>query len=298
MNSFLIRRALPLLAILALAGCGGTGASSTESVAKDAPAGKAFTSRVADDSRPAVGSAGAHPVVDQVQEPALIQKGEVSLTSKDVARARSRAETVATRYGGQVTDSHTSSDDHGRTSYASLTIRVPAKDFEHAMHDLEGLGTLQSSTSSAEDVTTQAIDIDARVKSQRASIERIRTLLSAAKSIGDVVRIESELSSREAALDSLVQQQRFLGDQTARSTITVEIDRHAAVVRHEHAKGFLAGLHRGWSGLVASAGGVLLVLGILLPWLPLVALATGLGWWLVRRWRRRAQPFQTASAPA
>ena len=44
---------------------------------------------------------------------------------------------------------------------------------------------------------------DARVASQRASVDRVRALLSEARSIGDVVAIESELTRREADLDSL-----------------------------------------------------------------------------------------------
>src|SRR3546814_17439818 len=79
---------------------------------------------------------------------------------------------------------------------------------------------------------------------QEKSLKRIEVLLAQADDIAQIVRIESELSTRQANLDSLKQQQTWLKDQTSMSTITVNIphtsapeateaEEHTAFVRTE-----------------------------------------------------------------
>ena len=51
-----------------------------------------------------------------------------------------------------------------------------------------------------------------------------RTLLDRAQNLRDIVLIESELTRRQADLDSLEHQSAYLADQTSLATITVDID--------------------------------------------------------------------------
>lgn len=282
-----------LLAVLAvccatlLAGCGGAandGADAATPASSDSGMVAPESAELSDgDEAKAYDSAGRTDADPPARQSALVNTGHVSLSADDVQKARLQAQSVADRHGGEVTESETSSDEDGKASYARLVLRVPAKSYADALADLEEIGTLRDSSSSTEDVTTQVIDVEARVKVQRASIERIRTLLSAAKDIGDIVRIESELSRREAELDSLLGQQAHLADQTSRSTISVDISRTDEDEPEEDRDGFLGGLERGWDALVAFTSGALLVLGAVIPWLPLVAVVLAAGWWVVRR---------------
>ncbi len=290
-----MKTALRLLALLlfltVLAGCAGgndeNGAMSDSGGAAAEPAPPALDRDGAPDAR-AEEEAADTARQEVPREAKLIHRGHVSLESDDVRKARLEAQSVATKYDGDVTESETASDAEGETTFAHLVLRVPAESFAKASADLEKIGTLRESTTDTDDATTQVADVDARVKVQRASIDRIRTLLSAAKDIGDVVRIESELSRREAELDSLLGQQAFLADQTDRSTITVDIARIGEGSSEEKA-GFVGGLQRGWDGLVGFTNGALLVVGVLVPWLPLIALAVVLAWWGARRLRPRRQ---------
>ena len=72
-------------------------------------------------------------------------------------------------------------------------------------------------------MTGQVVDVNSRVDSMTASVARVRALLAQATSIADVISIESELSVREANLESLQQQQAALGGQVALSTISLSI---------------------------------------------------------------------------
>src|SRR5262249_60272583 len=84
-------------------------------------------------------------------------------------------------------------------------------------------GTGTGSTVSTQDVTSQVIDVAARLRSEQASVDRVRALLAQATSIGEIVSIESELTQREADLESLESQQANLNDLTALSTITATL---------------------------------------------------------------------------
>ncbi len=134
--------------------------------------------------------------------------------------------------------------------------------------------------------------MDSRVDSARASVERIRSLLGEATTIGEVVRIESELSRRESDLESLLAQQRSLANQTELATLSVTVLAPNAVEPPpEDTTGFLPGLQRGWDALVGVVVVALTTIGVLLPFLVVGALVLGP---IAAAWRRR----RTGAAPA
>ena len=155
-------------------------------------------------------------------------------------------------------------------------------------------------TAQVVDATEDVVDLDARVASQRASVDRVRALLAQARSIGDVVAVESELTRREADLDSLTGRLNALKDQVALSTLTVDVEK-APITTTENPQptGFAAGLAAGWDGLKTAAAVAGAVVGYLLPFLPVLAVILGLVW-LGRRFartRRTPQPVGGAERP-
>ena len=236
-----------------------------------------------------VGDSSAAP-----SDRAVISTGTVSLRSKDVAGARREVQRVVDAQGGDITDENTETDDEGTTSYSRLVVRVPSPKFNATMIALEEAAELRSSTRLAEDVTTQVIDTDVRVRAQEASLKRVELLLSRAQSLKDIIWIESQLTSRQAELDSLKSQQSWLEDQTSFSTITVDITAIAEKKKvekkeEEQEAGFLVGLQGGMKALGASASAIATVVGALLPFAVLV-LVIGFPVWLLVRRRRSTQP--------
>jgi hypothetical protein len=164
------------------------------------------------------------------------------------------------------------------------------------MSALARLATLASTTTTSEDVTTQLIDVEARIKVQQASVQRVRQLLTRAQTIRDIMAIEGEVAQRQAELDSLAQQQAYLKDQTSMATVKVNVERTpdpTTTPKKDDDSGFLAGLSAGWDGLKTTVVAVATVVGALLPFAG-VALVLGVPvWLLVRRLRR-----SPATAPA
>src|SRR3546814_19832917 len=101
------------------------------------------------------------------------------------------------------------------------------------MKEIGDLAELARATRSEEDVTTQVIDNDVRIRAQEKSLKRSEVLLAQADDIAQIVRIESELSNRQANLDSLKQQQTRLTDQNSKSTLTVHLATTSTPVEKE-----------------------------------------------------------------
>ncbi|MET0965871.1 MAG: DUF4349 domain-containing protein [Nakamurella sp.] len=188
----------------------------------------------------------------------------------------------------------------GGGSQITVSLRVPTDQYDAVMDKLTALGDVTARSESSQDVTAQAADVNSRVESMTASVARVRALLAQATTIADVISIESELSVREANLESLQQQQAALGGQVAMSTISLGITaitndlQTTEPVNQDN--GFITGLNAGWAALVGFAGWVGGALGVLLPFLPLIAGAVLLGWWLLRRIRRRRAAAATTPA--
>ncbi len=305
------RKRLAIIALaavaLALAGCGDTSKSSTASsgvnrepgAATPAPAeGGAGTG--ADSAQSGAGTAKTAPTTAPI-DPAALQRsivytGSLDVRVDDVNAAAAQAEGIATGAGGYVGGDNRVIQ--STRSTAVLTLRVPAAGFTATMTALSDLGHETRRQVSTQDVTAQVIDVASRVKTQQASVDRIRALLARATSISEIESVESELTRREADLESLQAQQRQLSDLTSLSTITATFLGPEAIAKAttHHDTGFLAGLKSGWHTFLASVSVLLTVIGALLPFAVVVGIPL-LVWWRLARRRRQGKPA-AALAPS
>jgi hypothetical protein len=290
--------AVLLAAALTVAGCGSAGnassdtGSAAESGAKVAAPGRADAS-VADGSGPA-GTRGA-TTADAPRAPVptpagyLVRTAQLSVRTPHVERQMDAARTFAVDAGGYAGDENTSVDARGRTA-SSVQLRVPPAAYDRVLTELAGLGTLLARKVSVEDVTGQVVDVNSRIRSQQASLVRLRALMDRAQQLSAIVSLESELTTRETDLEALEAQQASLKSRTDLATITLRlteppVKRAAPKPAHHDSFGASVGhaLGDGWHAFWLTLRGALVVLSVALPFLA-VAL---LGWFGYRRLRRR-----------
>ncbi len=234
-----------------------------------------------------------------VQTRAVIRRGEISLVTGEMNRARTDVEDLLAKLGGYVASEDTTNDRAGQPRRSTLVLRVPEPSFDEAMAELGEIGRTQKADRSSEDVTTQVIDVDTRVATKEASIARLQRFLRQANNVDDMIRIESELSQRQAELESLKAQQKYLSDQTSMSTITVRLwTKDAPPPPTEEDSGFLAGLAGGWHALTTVLVGAATVAGAVLPFAVLLALLGVPAWLLLRASTRRRRTAAPAAPPA
>ncbi len=236
----------------------------------------------------------------EVGDKAIISKAVVSVESDDVEQARFDALKVMDNYAGSLQADETTSGDDGELETARLIMRIPSKDYAKAKAELEKVADFVESRSGSEDVTTEVIDVAARIRAQEASLERVEALLVQARNLRQVIAIESQLARRQADLDSLKSRQAYLEDQTGEATITMHIEKIKEEKQkkdEDDDKGFVSGLSDGWDNLVAATVGILTVLGLLLPFAVVIALLTVPTLALIRRLRPELAR-QPAAEPA
>jgi hypothetical protein len=225
----------------------------------------------------------------------VVRNARLELSVGDVAAVSGRLRSVAAGVGGFVATGQ--SVDRS----ASFTLRIPAPRLDEVMNQLTAAGKVTARSEQADDVTDQVADLDGRLASQRAGVARIRALLDKATSVGDVVLIESELTQREADLESLQKRLAAVSSQVAMSTLTVALTPTPAPEAQPAGDGFLAGLAAGWRAFVTASGALLTALGAVLPFALLLALLGGLGLLgrrLLQRSRRSGhQPAATPDTP-
>ncbi|WP_197523496.1 DUF4349 domain-containing protein [Actinokineospora pegani] len=220
----------------------------------------------------------------------LVRRADLTLASDDVGEAADRVRSEVLAVGGF------SGDEKITERVATMTLRVPADKLDAVLGRITGgeIGEVRSRGQSAEDVTEQSVDLESRIKTQQASVERVRALLADASSVGDVVQIEGEVTRREAELESLLARRDALAGSVALSTVSVRVERTDAVTAPEEPDepGFLDALAVGWDSLVFGGSVLLRIVGFVLPFAVPVALV----WWLARRLRKRFKPTPAPAA--
>ena len=247
---------------------------------------------------PATGSSPA----DLAAADKLVRTASLQVQVDDVEAGAADVRRIAVTAGGMVVSENSSAVPSGSTrgsvdkegSRSVLALAVPSDSLDRVLDDVGKLGTTVQRSSASRDVTSTYVDTQSRIATMKASLDQLRALLAKTTSIDQVVSLETEASRRQADLDSLQAQLNALDKKVSMSTLTVNLATAAQVVaQEEDATGFLGGLRHGWAAFLSTMGGVLTVLGVLLPFLVLVALVGGpLYVWRRRRAaeRRRVEP--------
>jgi Domain of unknown function (DUF4349) len=303
------KRALAVVAFLALAGVvgfvarGGPG-TVTSSSSSGASASGGEADRAAPLPMPSPAGADAklpesEPLSVDLGPSALpgvgaevIKDARISLRVKrnGLQDTLDAATATAGRFGGYV-QSSSSSDRSG-----SVLLRVPASSFEAALGSLKGLGTVTSQTVSGKDVTSQFVDLNARLITWRTQESVLLRLMDQATSISDTLRVQSQLQQVQFRIEQIRGALRVLRDQTSYSTIQVAVrEVGAPVVSAQTATtpSLVRAVQLSWAGFLSVVSTVIVGLGYLVP-LGLIALA---GWGVFRRVaRERPAPAVTPAS--
>jgi hypothetical protein len=221
----------------------------------------------------------------------------VEVQVKEVSDVEVRVRVLADAADGFVNEEQMSLGD---SPTATMVVKVPPENLSTFLQGVNGLGKVLSRSQQSEDVTAQFTDLEARIVTARASVERVRELVGKSGSVTELAQVESELSRRETDLEQLLGQQRVLASRTDYATVTVtlrpEAAAPAAVAKSkEKLPGQTTVLKRSANGLVGALYVAWILVLALLPWVIAGAVVLGPIWMLIRR-RRRASAKAYATA--
>jgi len=226
-----IRPFLFLIAIaMLIAACGGSATS-----APLAPVGGAVDNGSDALGGGAEGAPPANPApvpglgggqIAAVDDAKIIRTGSMSLEVTDVVSALRVARDAIIGFGGYVGASTTSND--GDQPSAQITYRIPADKWEAALDSLRGLNGLTKKVvtehTEAVEVTSQVIDLEARIMNLRASETALQGIAAKATKISDVLEVQAQLTQTRGEIETLTAQLKDLNDRAGYATLTVDFN--------------------------------------------------------------------------
>jgi hypothetical protein len=250
-------------------------------------------------------SAGTAPQTPPQAQPPdtsrrIIRTAEVSLETDAPEAALQSIMALAESKGGFVVSSnanHSRSEDGAENIAVSIVFRVPPASFDVALQALHALAKrVASETTAGQDVTEEYVDLEARLKAQRAVEQQYFSILKEAKKIQDILEVEQKIGEIRTEIDRAEGRLRYLENQAGMSTITVHLAKQIEAV-DAHGLGFGASVHKAArDALIMSVDIINGVIGLLAVLAPIAVLLGVPGYFVALLfWRRRKRAFAAAA---
>jgi hypothetical protein len=227
--------------------------------------------------------------VTQPTAPQMIRRADLALDVKESGPIVKKIRTLITAAQGDLV-SLEEQGQAGDTRRASLTVRVPQEKLDRTLDDLSALGNVRRRSVSAEDVSTQIVDTDARLRNLKKSETAVLALLDRSGNVNDILKVSQELSRIREQIEQLTAQVTQLKTQVAYSTIAIELTEAVALAPTQRQFGDQLG--SAWNSASHSVGGFTRGLVVLAVWLlaysPYIGGIAGLVYLLRRRRRKLA----------
>ena len=163
------------------------------------------------------GDAQDFPVFNSERQ--VISQASLTVEVEDVGTAITELRAFVESVGGFI--EHVSTRDGPQPGRGSATIRVPADQFNYTIDRIEAFGEVLGQSLGQTDVTGDAIDLAAQLRSERSAEASLLKLLDRAVSVSDVLTVERELGRVRANVERLQGQLDFIERSVALATITV-----------------------------------------------------------------------------
>jgi hypothetical protein len=306
--------------IFGVTACAGEDAksSSSRALSSDSPAATAAPSANGDASQvgaaatvapsaetPAQGSTGVDlPAVALPQSKYLAIDVSYGIEVDDISKGISDVIALSDRHAGQIYERTININDD-RSSTASFVIKLPPEQIEQAIADLDAIGIQRTASQGTEDVTGQAVDIDARLVTAQASLDRVRKLLESSTDLGQILSLESQLTERETLVEQYTAMKRAISDRVSLATLRVQLtlspDPVATPVVTKDKPAEKPSIGRafksGWNGFVKVLAAILIFIGYTAPFLVILIVAAMVLIPINRRRRRLMGQQNRSTAP-
>ena len=250
----------------ALAGCGSAGGGSDAAPGETA-ATESFSMDNAALAADGGGAATLTPQATGESARKIIYNADLSLESTDFDAARTALTDAVEAHGGYISYSDLSGSAEDQDRYSHYTVRIPADSCRDFLEAVSGAANVLSVSESAEDITSEYIDVEARIASLENQRSRLNELADTAETTADLLEIESQLSDVQYQLESYTRQRSWMDDQVQYSTVDIRLS-EVKTLTPETPVGFAEEAGRafldGWEAFSLFIKG--LVLGLIYAW--------------------------------
>ena len=154
----------------------------------------------------------------------VVRKATIELTTNDVRAAFLKAAMLVSAVGGEfVQDSGLIGS--GETAKANLTLRVAAERLPEVLNELRELGKVRAERTVGEDVTTQVVDLEARLRNEKRVEDELLDLMERRDDapLKEILDLRDKLAQVRQAIERMTAQRERLGRLVSLATVLVLI---------------------------------------------------------------------------
>src|SRR5271168_1000491 len=243
--------------------------------------------------------APAPPAGDELKAPEsvgpmIVQTASLNILATNYDEASAAIEKLAAAHGGYV-EKLDAKAQTGNARELTASLRIPTKQLDGFLADVRKLGHVEEENRENEEVSDQYVDLQARLRSARATEQRLIELLGTRTGkLQDVLEAERELARVRGEIESMQGQSAILVHRVNYATVQVDLSEEyrqvlgsgpvstGMKIQNAMVEGF-SNLRDGAVGLLVF---VFAVGPSLLFWLAILLVP---GWFLWKRFRARAQ---------
>ena len=193
----------------------------------------------------------------------IVYNASVRMETTDYDTTRAALQEAVTAANGYLesTDQGGSKDSGSRYTY--YTARIPAENYRSFLTAAGEAGNVTSLNESAQDITAEYVDVEARLKALNDQRDRLNALADKAETTADLLEIESQLSDVQYQLESYTGQMRLMDNQVRYSTVDISLQEVQVLTPTATTFGekFVEAVTSGWRGRRSYPGGGLPVAG-------------------------------------
>jgi hypothetical protein len=155
--------------------------------------------------------------------PMIIRTAQLSVVTQEFDKARANLEAILKRHRGYVGELKTGgSTGSGRTLTA--TLRVPADQLDATLAEVKTLGRVELESQSGQDVTSQYVDLQARLSNARNTEQRLTDLLrNRTGKLSDVLEVEQEVDRVRGEIEQTEAERKNMANQVSYATLNATI---------------------------------------------------------------------------
>jgi len=209
----------------------------------------------------------------------IIRNAELTVEVENPKGAEQAATAIAERLGGFTVSSEL--HEYGEVGehnevMIQLVLRIPAEQFQQALGQLRALSShVTSEKITGQDVTEEFIDLEARIRTEKALEAQYLDILKDAKTVKDALDVHAHLAEVREQIEKAEGRRHFLENQTALSTVHLELRKFAPEISTS-GFGFGSSVRHAGGDLVRVSAGIVTggirVIGIMLPILVMLGL--------------------------
>ena len=160
--------------------------------------------------------------VEETLQPKIIKTGNLRFETPNLDESFAHVQQAIAKYKATVQN-----DESGKnyeSVYRNITLRVPSASFDRFLTEIsQGVKHFDRKEISAQDVTEEYIDVEARLKTKRILEKRYFELLAKATKISEMLEIEKELSAIREEIEAKEGRLKYLKNQVSMSTVNLEM---------------------------------------------------------------------------